>query len=144
MQNPILTLIIILSASAIAVGVFLPLTELPVYGEVNYNSIAEIESYIVILCALSAPVFIFMGMKRLSIFSAVGVWATLLFPTIEHMWHKEQGTMVEKMMAEATGPMAEFAVDFFVNITEFSWGGYVFLVACVIFTLSCLKITFKL
>ena len=54
-----LELAVYTSAILLAIGVFLPITKLPIYGEVSYNKISSFESYLVILFALSGPALFF-------------------------------------------------------------------------------------
>jgi len=83
MNRNTLQVAIYLSALGLSVGMFLPLTSFPVYGEVSYNRIAPIEAVLVVVLALAAPALILAGLGRASIVSPVGVWLVLLFPAIE-------------------------------------------------------------
>ncbi|MGY8814206.1 MAG: hypothetical protein ACKVHQ_05760, partial [Gammaproteobacteria bacterium] len=67
----------------VAVGVFLPLASIPIYGDITYNRIASLESYIVILLSVVVVVFILIGKTRMSIFPVAGIWLTLLYPAIK-------------------------------------------------------------
>ena len=51
MSNKHIEIGIYISTTLLAVGVFLPLTSLPVIGDVSYNRVAEVESYIVVATA---------------------------------------------------------------------------------------------
>tara|TARA_E500000331_G_scaffold354538_1_gene407745 strand:+ start:482 stop:703 length:222 start_codon:yes stop_codon:yes gene_type:complete len=73
MSNKHIEIGIYISATLLAVGVFLPLTSLPVIGDVSYNRVAEVESYIVVAAALSATVLIFTGMPKFTFVSAAVV-----------------------------------------------------------------------
>jgi hypothetical protein len=74
----------------VAVGVFLPLASLPVVGDISYNRVADVESYIVIAFALSAPVLVFLAKHTLTIGSALGIWITLLFPALKNFGQSEE------------------------------------------------------
>ena len=128
---------IYLSATLLAVGVFLPLTTMAVIGDVSYNRIAELESYIVILFAVSAPVFIFIKQPKFVLASAAGVWITLLLPALKSLFKSSDTSTLGKLSAKASGAMQDFAADLFLNVFEFSWGGYLFLLGLIVFTVAC-------
>jgi len=130
--------IIYISAILLAVGVFLPLTTLPIYGDVTYNRISEVESYLVILFAVSAPVFLITGKYKLIKLSPVAVWITLLFPAIKELFKSSDSGFFGKLSDRATSAMSDFATDLFLNIADFSWGGYIFLLGLLVFTASCM------
>ena len=138
MKKNKLNIAIYLSAILLMVGVFLPLANLPIYGDITYNRIAEIESYLVIFFTLSAPVLLFLGKPKLVLLSPISVWAVLLFPALKNIFkaEEERGFFAE-LGDKATSVMQDFAADLFLNITDFSWGGYVFLLGLVVFTFSC-------
>jgi len=127
-------LAIYVSAILLAVGVFLPLTSLPIIGDVTYTSIAQIESYVVIFFAVTAPVFISIKSHRLLLVSVIGAWVTLLFPAIESLLTPKDTSLLGKLGDKASSVMQEFAADLFLNIVEFSWGGFIFLLGLLLFT----------
>lgn len=126
------------SAIMLAIGVFLPLTKLPFYGHVSYNRIAGFESYLIILFAISAPVLLFINKPALVKFSAAGIWVTLLIPMLKGLFKSNDSSFFGKISASASSAMQNFAADFFMNIADFHWGGFVFLAGLLIFTVSCL------
>jgi hypothetical protein len=128
-----------IAAVAVAVGVFLPLAKIPVYGLVTYYRIDAISAYIVIGLALFAPALIILAKSRLTFFCSCGIWLTLLFPAIKNIFQsKESGGILDDLMQKARDPLQEFAIDIFMNITDFMWGGYLFIVALLVFTISSL------
>lgn len=129
---------IYISAILLAVGVFLPLTRLPLYGDVSYHDIAEVESYMVIFFAISAPLLLSSRKYRSVIFAPIGAWVTLLFPAIKNRLEPKDNSLLGKFGESASSTMNDFAADIFQNIADFSWGGFVFLLGLVLFTLSCL------
>lgn len=135
MNKKNLEIAVYVSAIMVAVGVFLPLASLPVVGDISYNRVADIESYIVIAFALSAPVLVFLAKHKLAICSAVGVWLTLLFPALKNLGQSEEkSSAFGNMMKKAASPVQDFAADLFMNITDFSWGGFVFLIGLLVLT----------
>lgn len=136
MNKKNIELAIYISAVLVALGVFLPLTKLPVYGDVNYNKIAALESYLVILCALSAPALLIMGQAKKVLLSAAGVWVVLLFPAIKSLFAEKDDSFLGKMTDQATSVMTDFASELFLNVDTFSWGGFVFLIALLLLTLA--------
>ena len=71
------------------------------------------------------------------IFSPVGVWAVLLFPAIKNLFKSEETSFPGKATDKGKAVFQDFAGDLFLNVAEFSWGGYVFLLALLGFTVSC-------
>jgi len=138
MKKKKIDLVIYTSALLLAVGVFLPLTKLPIYGNVTYNRIATIESYLVILFAISAPVFLIIGKHRFVKLSAIGVWVTLLFPVIKGLFQTSDKGFFGKVGDAASSAISDFAANIFLNIAHFKWGGIIFLLGLLVFTLSCL------
>ena len=131
-----LELAVYISAVMLAIGVFLPITELPAYGEVSYNRISSIESYLVILFALSGPAFIFLDKIKLLKFSPLGAWLVLLFPAIKSLFKSGDSSVVGEVVSEASSVMQDFAGNLFLNIFDFSWGGFVFLIGLIVFSIS--------
>ncbi|MCP4494781.1 MAG: hypothetical protein GY820_46880 [Gammaproteobacteria bacterium] len=130
--------VIYISALLLAVGVFLPLTKLPIYGEVTLHRVAEIESYLVIAFAISAPLFLIAGQPKLIKLAVIGVWVTLLFPALKGLFESGDGGFLGKLGDKASSAMNDFAADLFLNIADFHWGGIIFLSGLVLFTASCL------
>lgn len=143
MTNRQLEIAIYVSAILLAVGVFLPLTKLPVYGEVSYHRIASTESYLVVLFALTAPALLLLNKSRFLVGSVVGVWLVLLFPAIKSLFKSRDTGFVAQMGEKASSVMTEFAGNMFLNIAEFHWGGLVFLIGLIVFTVSCVLRSFK-
>jgi len=143
MNNNKLELIIYISAALLAVGVFLPLTELPVYGEVTYNKVASIESYLVILFAISGIALLYLGKIKELKFAPIGVWITLLFPAIKSMFQSKDESLLSSITDKASSVMQDFAADLFTNIFEFSWGGAIFMLALLAFTASSVMRSIK-
>ena len=143
MNNKQIDLTLYVSAVALALAVFLPLTALPVYGNVSYNGIADIESYLVILCALSGPALLFAGKQKLAFLSPLGVWLVLLFPAIQSLSEAEDTSLLGRMGNQAASVAQEYAADLFMNIGNFSWGGYVLLISLLVFTCSSILRSLK-
>ena len=143
MKKQNLEMMIYISAVMLAVGVFLPLTTMAVIGDVSYNRIAELESYLVILLAISAPVFLFIKQPKYILVSAIGVWVTLLFPAIKGLFQSTDSSTLGKLSAKASGAMQDFAAEMFLNIFKFSWGGYIFLLGLLLFTAACVMRSMK-
>ncbi len=134
MKKQTLDMLIYVSAVMLAVGVFLPLTSLAVIGDVSYNRIAQLESYIVILFAVSAPAFVFIKQTKFTLGSVIGVWITLLLPAIQSLLKSPDNSALGKLTSKAAGKMQEYAADLFLNVFDFSWGGYIFLAGLLLFT----------
>lgn len=134
--NKNLELSVYISAALLAIGVFLPITELPIYGEVSYNDIAPFESYLVILLALSAASLLFKNKIALLRFAPIGVWLVLLFPAIKGLFESDDSGFFGEIGNDIASVMQDFAGDLFLNIAEFSWGGFVFLIGLLVFTAS--------
>ncbi|MBT4161706.1 MAG: hypothetical protein HOC70_14290 [Gammaproteobacteria bacterium] len=143
MGPKIIDIAIYATAALLAVSVFLPITSLPVIGDVSYNRVADIESYLVILFCVSAPILLFLDKAKFVVASAAGVWLTLLFPAIRDLFKSDDGGFLSKAVDKASGAMQDFAADLFLNIADFSWGGYVFLIALLGFTAACIIRAFK-
>jgi hypothetical protein len=142
MNNKQLDVGVYLTGILVAFSVLLPITSLPVLGEASYYLIAEREAQIIIAFCLATPILLLLGNTRMVILPPIGVWVTLLFPAIEQLLKQDEG-----LFAQATGQasriMQDFAADLFMNVTEFSWGGYVFLAALAGFTLTCMMRAFR-
>lgn len=135
MSSKTIDIIVYVSAAALAASVFLPLTHIPIVGEVSYHRVAEIEAYIVVSCCIVAMGLLIAGMRRLSFLAPIGVWITLFFPAVRNAMSSDDGGLFSDVKDKATGIMQEFAADLFLNVTEFGWGGFVFLIALIVFTL---------
>ena len=142
MNNKKLDVWVYLTGILVAFSVLLPITSLPVMGEVSYLQVAEREANIIIAFCLVNPLFLLIGKSRLVILPLTGVLVALLFPAIKQLLKRDEG-----VFSQATGQVnritQEFAADLFMNVTEFSWGGYVFLVALVGFTITCVLRAFR-
>ncbi|MDG2175579.1 MAG: hypothetical protein P8M72_05555 [Gammaproteobacteria bacterium] len=129
-----LQLLIYLSALLLSVSVFLPLTSFPVYGEVSYYRIAQLESWLVIGFALSSPGLILAGKEKWSIISLLGVWSVLLFPAAREALQSSNASTLERIGLEVTAAMSDFSTNLFLNMADFHWGGFVFLAALLLYT----------
>ena len=134
---------IYLSAITVAVGVFLPITSLPLYGDVSYNRIASIQSYIVIAFALTAPALLFLNRSGQVLIVVAGIWLTLLFPTIKSQLPLGNQNFVSELATSAGSAMTDFAADLLLNVADFSWGGFVFLLGLIAITICSLLLVFK-
>ena len=124
------------SAVLLAVGVFLPLTTLAVIGDVSYSRIAQLEAYIVILFAVSAPIFVFIRQPKFILASVIGVWVTLLLPAIKSLFKTSDGSMLGQLANKASSVMQDYAAELFFNVFSFSWGGYIFLAGLLLFSVA--------
>ena len=142
MNNRQLDVSVYLTGLLVAFSILLPIASLPLLGEVSYYQVAEREARIVIALCLVTPILLFLDRSKLVFLPVTGIWLTLLFPAIEQLLKRDDG-----FFAQATGQanriMQEFAADLFMNVTEFSWGGYVFLAALAGFTITSLMRTFR-
>jgi hypothetical protein len=109
---------------------------------VSYHQVAEREANIVIAFCLVNPILLLLGKSRLVILPLTGVWVTLLFPAIKQLLKSDEG-FFSQATGQANRITQEFAADLFMNVTEFSWGGYVFLAALVGFTITCALRAFR-
>ncbi|HIE86599.1 MAG: hypothetical protein ABGY43_01670 [bacterium] len=142
MNNKQLDVWVYLTGILVAFSVLLPITSLPVLGEVSYHQVAEREANIVIAFCLVNPILLLLGKSRLVILPLTGVWATLLFPAIKQLLKSDEG-FFSQATGQANRITQEFAADLFMNVIEFSWGGYVFLAALVGFTITCALRAFR-
>lgn len=124
------------AAAILAVSVFLPLTKLAIVGDVSYHEIASTESYIVILLALSAPVFIFIKQAKFVLASVIGVWITLFLPWVKQFFSSSDDTLMGKISGKSAEIMNDFAAELFLNIGRYEWGGYLLLIALLVFTVA--------
>ena len=131
-----LQLLIYLSALLLSVSVFLPLTSFPIYGEVSYYRVAQLESWLVIFFALSSPGLILAGKGQWNLFSLLSIWSVLLFPAIREALQSTNSATLGRFGNEVSAAMSDFSTNLFLNMADFHWGGYVFLVALVLFTSS--------
>ena len=143
MNRNTLQLAIYLSALGLSAGMFLPLTSFPVYGEVSYYRIAPVEACLVVALALAAPALILAGRGRASIMCPFGIWLVLLFPAIEKMLSAQNSNALQKLGDGVTSAMTDFSADLFMNIAEFHWGGLVFLVSLLVFTVAGIVYPFR-
>jgi len=138
-----LQMAIYLFALLLSVSVTLPLTSFPVYGEVSYYRIAQLEAWLVIAFSLSAPALILGGKGKWSMLSPLGVWLVLFFPALRSYFESSSSTVLGRLGDDISTAMVDFTADFFLNITEFHWGGLVFLFALMLFTVSNLLYRLK-
>ncbi len=135
-SNKLVLLCIFISAAMVIAGVFLPLTRIPLYGDLTYNRISPYESYVVILFAILGPVLILVKKHRLLFLAPIGIWVTLLFPVIESYLKPEKTGFLGKMGDKVTSAMQDQVVNLLLDILELSWGGYLFIAGLLLFTIS--------
>ena len=143
MNKKLLDLIVFISAAMIAVGVFLPLTKLPIYGEVTYYRASPYESYIVIAFALLAPALIILEKPKLLMAAPLGVWITLFFPTIKETLTPHKSGFINDVSHKISSVVQDTLFDMFSNLLHLSWGAYIFIAGLLLFTLSSAIRTFK-
>lgn len=139
-----LQLMIYLSALLLALGVFLPLTSMPVIGEVSYFRAANVEACLVVIFALCAPALMLSGKQRLCLLPVIGVWGVLLFPALRDALRSRNASSLQQLGNGVSSAMSDFTADLFLNIADFHWGGLVFLLALLAFTLSSVLYQLKL
>lgn len=139
-----LSMAVYVSAVMLALGMFLPLTNIPVYGDVSYHRIAKVEAYLVLVFALAAPVMLFLKQTKRLFFAPVGVWIVLLFPAIKSaLTPRSSKGMFSGITDGASGVMGEFAARLFLNIANFEWGGLIFIAGLLVFTVACVLAALK-
>ncbi|MBU0689718.1 MAG: hypothetical protein KJ850_00975 [Gammaproteobacteria bacterium] len=133
-----LSMAVYISALMLALGVFLPLTNIPIYGDVSYHRIAKIEAYLVVVFALAAPVMLFLNQTKRLFFAPLGIWIVLLFPALKSaLTPKGSKGMFSGITDGASSVMGEFAARLFLNIANFEWGGLIFIAGLLVFTVAC-------
>ena len=138
-----LQLALYIGALLLTVGLFLPLTSFPVYGEVSYYRIARYESWLIIGLALASPALILGGKEKWHFLSPLGIWLVILFPAIRSYFESSNQTVLGQLGSEISSAMVDFTADFFLNIADFHWGSLVFLFALFIFTTLSVIYAFK-
>jgi len=130
---------IYLSAILLSGSVFLPLASFPVYGDASYYRIAEVEAWLVIVFTMAAPGFILYGLQKLAILSPIGVWGVLFYPTLRSSIESTNSSVLNQLGNSITSAMSDFSANLFFNISDYHWGGFVFLFALVSFTaINCI------
>ena len=143
MNNRTLHLVIYLAAVTLAAGLFLPLAQLPVIGIVSYFSIAEYESYFILVMAGLVPALLITGKEKLCFVPALGAWCSLLYPAIENQLQSGDANLLSQALGQSQRIMQEYAIDLLTNITELSWGGLLMLAGLVVLTLASLVRIFR-
>ena len=143
MSSKQLNLAVYITAVLLGISLFLPLSSPPVIGDVSYNQMADIESYIVLAFCVAAVGLLLAEREKLVIIAATGVWVTFLFPAIRNRLQPQDDGFLSRAATHAGGKLQEFARDLFLHIADFSWGGYVLLAALTGFTIACLLRTFR-
>ncbi len=131
-----LQLAIYLSAILFSGSVFLPLATFPVYGDASYYRIAEIEAWLVIVFSMTAPGFILYGKEKLAIISPVSVWGVLFYPNLRSALESKNNSLLNQLGSSVNSSMSDFAANLFFNISDYHWGGFVFLFGLLCFTAS--------
>ncbi len=134
-----------LGALLFIAGVFLPLASIPIVGDISYYGVDSTSAIIVVILAVSAPILIHLKKEALTFVSAIAVWLVLLWPVIKNMGDgsDDGGSLLGDLVGKATDPLTNFASNLFMNINEFSWGGFIFLIGLVVFTVGCFITTMK-
>jgi len=126
------------------IGLFLPLTSFPVIGDVTYYRVDNTSAIITLILAAAAPILIFLNKKKFTALPAIGVWIVLLWPAIKNIGSgSDDGGLLGDLVGKATDPLASFAKDLFLNINEFSWGGFVLLLGLLVLTVGSILTSLK-
>ena len=127
------------------IGVFLPLASLPVVGDISYYRLDSTSAIIVVLLAAAGPGMIFLKKEMFTFASALAVWIVMLWPALKNMGGSSDdgGSMFGDLVGKATDPLKNFASDLFMNINDFSWGGFIFLIGLLIMTIGAFMTTMK-
>ena len=142
MNDKSLNIFIYLSSLSLAFSLSLPLTSLPLLGEVSYHLTAGQEAKFILIFCLSTPVFLFFEKSWLIILPLAGVWLTLLFPAATQLFRSDHGFFLQAT-EQADRITQEFSTDLFMSVADFSWGGYVFLVSLAVFSITAVMKVFK-
>jgi len=68
----------------------------------------------------------------------------LLFPALRDFLRSRNASSLQQLGNGVSSAMADFTADLFLNITDFHWGGLVFLLALLAFTLSSVLYQWRL
>lgn len=145
MPNNKIHQITIIGALLFIIGVFLPLASIPVVGDISYHRVDNVSAIICVILAAAAAGCIFAKKELFSGGAAIAVWIVLLWPAIKNIGggSGDDGGMLGDLMGKATDPLADFAADLFMNINEFSWGGFVFLLGLLVMTVGAVMTSLK-
>lgn len=128
------------ATAMIAVGVFLPLAQVPVYGEVSYYRVTETGSCLVVGFAFLGASMLLVNWPSWVWLAAIGIWTTLLFPVIEDAVVPDRRTLPEAALDAAlntvTSPLRDLVTDMIIHLTDLSWGSLVLLPGCVLFSVA--------
>jgi hypothetical protein len=93
--------------------------------------------------AILGPLLIVLNRAKLILVSSGGIWLTLLFPSIQEFLAPEGSSFLGDLANSAASVMQDFAADLFLNIAEFSWGGFVFLLGLLVYTMMTVLLFLK-
>lgn len=140
MKN-LLTNLLYLATLLVIIGVFLPLTNFAVIGNVSYFDITQFEAYLVVAFAAAGPVLVMIKLTRLLWLPVIGIWVTLFLPWVKEIINSGDSSLLGQISNKATALKNEFAADLFLNVSQYIWGGYLFLTGLILFTVCALMLT---
>ncbi|GHF20491.1 hypothetical protein GCM10017044_14200 [Kordiimonas sediminis] len=129
-----LDLVTYVAAVLIIVGCFAPMTDLTVLGKQSLYDVAEIPAYIIMASAAASVGLIFLGMRALTLFAAIGGWIGLLIPRFNSWRTDQKQNFFDKAEGIASDPMGYMAGDIFTHLNALEWGGYCLFAGLILLT----------
>ncbi len=126
-------------AILITIGAFAPMIALSRLGTVSYAD-ASNGVYLLLLAAIAAAALIVVKLEKFSPYAVLATWVILLWPVLKNIGsggQKDDGGLLGKIgkaTKTVTDPLTDVTARFFTNITNFEWGGYVFLIGLIALT----------
>ncbi|WP_286830941.1 MULTISPECIES: hypothetical protein [Kordiimonas] len=141
--NRNISLVMFAGALMTIIGAFSPLLDVIHLKVISYADIGKPQLYVLIACAVLAPVLDAVKSRKGAFVAVLGVWGALCWPLIRWQLHleREHGFWGE-VEKHVTDPLEEagehIAERLFLRIDDFEWGGYVFLGGVVLMTIAAL------
>jgi hypothetical protein len=115
----------------------------PAYAEISYYRIASFESYLLVFFSITTIGLTFFKKFRWCFLPAIGIWIAVFFPEINKLYQRQIGKgFIGELVSKATDPFKKIAVDWLLNVTDFSWSGYVFLLGLLVLSLVSVLLIF--
>lgn len=134
--------ILILAAILTSVGAFSPMIDILGVSNMSYAGVAEERAYLLVACANLAVILSVTGKRRFTVLPALGAWVIFLWPFLERLvGDSDRGGLLDKVKDIGVDPLKKVTEQFFKNIFDLEWGGYMFLAGMVLLLITAVMIS---
>jgi len=129
-------MLVFIGAALTIIGAFLPLASF-MASDISYYDIGGNEKYIFMLAVIAGPIMLFLNKQKFIMAAPVVAWLALLYPVFKGWFKVKNDDFLSQVSSEISGALTDVTGDILTNVEDYNWGGFVFLIALIAYTVGC-------